>query len=530
MANVTTAAYTARLTGAQIFGFADLVRRLNQAYGPDTGSFLREDITGALWEIVRLTPEPSEVDSGAYCRAMNAGQVPNWGMDDLALTETTAQWTARACARRAAGPAVWPGLAPRGAAVYEVPLTAAQILGFEALACRLGIRRDGEEARLRHDLWAELQAFAGLLPEPSAADTAGYMAAVRDGELPDWAADDRPLTETAGERAERICARRAAREEDAHGEARAADRGWDEVLADAIRSLTEAARLRRPVLQQSADGGWEPHPVQTEPADWAEFVTLAVAGAAANIGSTEKALQGRPGSWEADAVRSMLLSTVGEDPAELLRHRTEPVRVVLRPAEILSDLRYASLYDESRQNLRAEQDRHVWRYRLGEDRTWSPLDPGAPDWADALDVPASQVEIDQALCPGTVVTVPRSADDEAAYDVLADQEAALEDMQYEDDPRAYGEALTTAVLAEAGRRYPGITVETTVDIDERTWPEDSLYWAPEDQLVAAAVDRTPLPWSGIAPADYPPGQSVADTERAAGRLPHLRLARGEAGR
>src|SRR5262245_33015754 len=44
----------------------------------------------------------------------------------------------------------------------------------------------------------------------------------------------------------------------------------------------------------------------------------AVAGAAANVGSVDRALEGRPGSWEAGAVRSLLLSTVGEDPAELL--------------------------------------------------------------------------------------------------------------------------------------------------------------------------------------------------------------------
>ena len=310
----------------------------------------------------------------------------------------------------------------------------------------------------------------------------------------------------------------------------AADRGWDEVLADAVRVLTEAARLRRPALRQGDGGGWEPHPIQTEPADWAEFVTLAVAGAAANVGSAERALEGRPGSWEADAVRNMLLSTVGEDRAELLRHRTEPIRVVLRPAEILSDLGYADLYDESRDILRAEQDRHLWRYRLGDDGAWSPLDSGAPAWADAFDVPEGPANVAGSalaatLGPGTVVTVPRSAEDEAACDALADQEAALEDLQYEGDPRAYGEALTATVLAEAGRRYPGITVEITIDTDERTWRDDSPYYGetPEEALIDAAVSTTPLPWSGIAPKDYPLGQSVADTERAAGRLPHVRL-------
>ncbi|HEX7164383.1 MAG TPA: hypothetical protein VF223_24460 [Trebonia sp.] len=320
---------------------------------------------------------------------------------------------------------------------------------------------------------------------------------------------------------------------DARGEAYAAYRDQAEVLADAIRVLTEAACLRRPVMQQSANGGWEPHPTQTEPVDWAEFITLAVAGAAANVGSIEKALEGRPGSWEAEAVRSMLLSTAGGDPEGLLRHRTEPIRVVLRPAVILYDLGYADLYDESRQIIQAEQDRHMWRYRLQQDRTWSPLDPGAPAYADAFDVPEPPAAMDLAetLSPGTFLVVPRSAADEAACDALDDLEAALDDLQDEGDPRAYGEALKATMLAEAGRMYPGVAVEITIDTadeitidtDEWIWRDDSPYFSPKEPLVDAAVDQTPLPWSGIAPKDYPPGQSISDTERAAGRLPHLRL-------
>jgi hypothetical protein len=226
-------------------------------------------------------------------------------------------------------------------------------------------------------------------------------------------------------------------------------------------------------------------------------------------------------------VRSLLLSAVGDDPAELLRHRTEPVRVVLRPAEILADLGYTALYDDSRQVLREQQDRHLWRYRLGEDRRWTPLDQGAPAYSDAFDVPANAVEPDQMFRPGAIVTVPRSAADEAAHDVLCDREAALEDLEYEDDPRVYGEALKAAVLADAGRIPPGIAVEITIDSDERTWRDDSPYWGavPEEALIDAAVSTTPLPWSGIAPRDYPSGQSIADTERVAGRLPHLRLDR-----
>jgi hypothetical protein len=212
----------------------------------------------------------------------------------------------------------------------------------------------------------------------------------------------------------------------------------------------------------------------------------------------------------------------------LLRHRTEPIRVVLRPAEILADLGYCELYDDSRRVLQAEQDRHVWRYRLGEDRAWTPLDPGAPAWAGTSGVPASPAGPDDTLLrPGTVTMVPRSAEDQAACDVLADQEAALEDLEYEDDPRAYGNALAATVLAEAGQIYPGVPVEITIDTDERTWRGDSPYWGatPEEMLIDTAVGETPLPWSGIAPRDYPPGQSVADAERAAGRLPHLRQER-----
>lgn len=63
-----------------------------------------------------------------------------------------------------------------------------------------------------------------------------------------------------------------------------APRAYDEVLADAIRVLTEATRLTNHRVRRTADGGWEPDPHATEPIDWAEFVCAALAGAAANAG------------------------------------------------------------------------------------------------------------------------------------------------------------------------------------------------------------------------------------------------------
>lgn len=116
-------------------------------------------------------------------------------------------------------------------------------------------------------------------------------------------------------------------------------RPHDEVLADAIAVLTEATRLTNQLSRRTDTGQWEPDPDPRAavPIDWAAFVTLALAGAAANAGSIDKALAGRPGSWEAERVRQTLESTVFDDK-DLLRHRTEPVIVDLWVESILSYL------------------------------------------------------------------------------------------------------------------------------------------------------------------------------------------------
>ncbi len=305
-------------------------------------------------------------------------------------------------------------------------------------------------------------------------------------------------------------------------------RAYDEVLADAIRVLTEAARLNRPAPGEHA-AAVERQAVATEPVDWAEFVTLAVAGAAANVGSIEKALRGRPGSWEADKVRSMLLSTVGEEPAELLRHQTEPLVVEIWPEEILDDLGYPQLYNESRHLLEEQRGPHRWRYRLTEDRaegergTWEAVDKDAPPFEE----PAGNergVAWGWPQRAGTVMEVPRSAEDEAELERLDELEDALE-VLYEQDPIAYGEALRVTVLAKATELFPGVdvTVEIRTDV-QRFTPDTDRFSGPAEQLIEVACAETPLPWSGIAPKDYPTGASaIADAEREAGRLPHLRL-------
>src|SRR5437868_348909 len=104
----------------------------------------------------------------------------------------------------------------------------------------------------------------------------------------------------------------AAAEDFARLEEVVADGPRAQLLAKAIEVLTAAARLERPVfeLDEQATAA-EGTPVyrqsgRFEPDDWAEFVSQALAGAAANVGGVERVLAGRPGSWEADFTRQLL--------------------------------------------------------------------------------------------------------------------------------------------------------------------------------------------------------------------------------
>lgn len=121
------------------------------------------------------------------------------------------------------------------------------------------------------------------------------------------------------------------------------------LLREAVAARTRAGRR---TWTSIGPDGW----TATHPADWAEFVTLALAGAAANLGGIEVALRGRPGSWEADGVRSLLTSPVGHDDEYLLEHRAEPLVVELYVEEILADLGAADAYDSAVSELSRRYD------------------------------------------------------------------------------------------------------------------------------------------------------------------------------
>lgn len=229
-------------------------------------------------------------------------------------------------------------------------------------------------------------------------------------------------------------------------------RGRDEVLADAIRVLTEAARLTR---LSSTDADGREH---RRPADWAEFVAQALAGAAANIGSIGQVLAGRPGSWEAAAVRNLLESTVGADGDYLLEHRTEPVTVTLYVDLILSDAGTWKAYDDAQTELQR--------------RYGSSLPPRAIGGVGML-----------------------TADQERQLDELAELEMQLDEQRIR-DWTAYGRALTAHIETAAAALGLRVPVAVTVELDKwpGDWPgEDAARCDVRDRLRAAAIEATPLP-------------------------------------
>lgn len=103
-------------------------------------------------------------------------------------------------------------------------------------------------------------------------------------------------------------------------------RRYDELLAEAVRVLTAAARLGRPEV------AWVDVTVPIEdrrsvetgtlvPMDFADFAAQALSAVAANLGSSDALLAGRPGSWEADLVARLVKGTVGWSDEYLAEHR-----------------------------------------------------------------------------------------------------------------------------------------------------------------------------------------------------------------
>lgn len=283
------------------------------------------------------------------------------------------------------------------------------------------------------------------------------------------------------------------------------------VLDDAVRVLTEAARLTNQPVRRASDGSWEPDlAADGLSIDWAAFVTTALAGAAANIGGIDAILAGRPGSWEAGVVRDALNAAVGHDEWDLWRHRTEPVTVVVHPERILSDidsLAWFREFDAAETELQRRENAirpgrvyshpgHELSERMREYFT----DLGV----EIIDGPPPPVptveEIEAAVAAErenpTELTPEEQAAEEAltAIEVLRDRLEALQ----RDELAEYGQQLAQAVRDRLTALNLPVPVTVSVDLDSppHEAPETPIDgWAAGaiERAIAAAIAETPTP-------------------------------------
>ena len=248
---------------------------------------------------------------------------------------------------------------------------------------------------------------------------------------------------------------------------------YDQLLSNAVSALTAAARLTR--IERWPDGT-----ASSRSCDWAEFVTLALAGAVANIGSIETVLAGRPDSWEADAVRRLLTATVGYDEQQLLTHRTDPVAVSVNLDDMMVDLGAWQAYDDACDALQRRYD-----------------DLGLPD---VRRTSGSALDVLAALATAT-------PEQESGCEEIADLEDRLEQQRHQDWV-AYGAALATHIQAEV-TQIEGLRVPVVVDVDvdpvpasgpTGTWGSGVGESIPE-RLLNAAVAAIPLPGHGRTPLE-----------------------------
>ena len=268
-------------------------------------------------------------------------------------------------------------------------------------------------------------------------------------------------------------------------------RTYEQLLADAVAVLTEAARHTTTWTDRNGQR-------QTRPVDWAEFVTLALAGAAANIGSIEQALSGRSRSWEAAGVQELLLSTVGYDEQQLLAHRTKPLIITVAVSELLDELGVWELYEQAYDEL----------IRRG-DAIYDAFDPNEVCWVED---PCADVHLTREQ-KAALAKIERL---HHAFDQLA-----------RDDWAAYGAAFAAKVHQIAGELLPNLPVPVEVDVHAELSCEHPVSgeppWGPAYRVWERARGLTPLPGSGIPLRDYRPGADIAELVRAAGRDPLSRL-------
>jgi hypothetical protein len=226
----------------------------------------------------------------------------------------------------------------------------------------------------------------------------------------------------------------------------------DALVAQAIEVLTALAR-------QTRVRGRGTEAEATEPIDFADLAAQILTTVAANLGSVEALLAGRPGSWEADLVRKIVNGTAGED-GELMRWRTEPVRLHFSAEDMFLDFGIEDLFDQERDQ--------------------------AFERADAEGLTDEQRE-------------------------AADERAAAIERLWESDQAAYAEAYRATAQGYLTER--GATCG--VELAARLAPGTAVAWdGVADEIEEHARVHTALPMTGSAP-DWSEG-TPADALRRAG--------------
>lgn len=284
-------------------------------------------------------------------------------------------------------------------------------------------------------------------------------------------------------------------------------------IAEAIAALTAAARLERTI------GAGTPNE-HIEPVDFGEIACHVITAVAANVGGVEVLLSGRPGSWEADYVRQIVQSTAGDDDTDLMRFRTEPVRVEINVEDLFYDFGLEDLYERDVDELArrsAAADEAVFEaYATPEERAQiEEIRVAALNLND--DDGALPIEREVTLMKEAYAIIePITQRAVAANDPLAAALMAVEnaretiDELWEQDQAAYREAYEGTIRQALTDR--GLTVEVAfveprgAELDDR----DPLI----DELHEQARKTAPLPMTGAAP-DWTEG-TPADALRRAG--------------
>lgn len=193
--------------------------------------------------------------------------------------------------------------------------------------------------------------------------------------------------------------------------------GDDDPVAPAIEVLTSLARRTR------VRGAGTPEET-TEPVDFAEIAAHALTAVAANLGSVDTLVAGRPGSWEADLVRRLVEGTAG-DNGGLLLWRTEPVRLEFDAEDVFFDFGISDLYEQDREQAVQRMDDELTDADTADER----LDAVERLWeqdlakyAEAYQATALRYLTERgATCGVEVVALPFPHPQRVRWDSLAEQ-------------------------------------------------------------------------------------------------------------